>query len=147
MPIRKDKVLLMQTFFPYPNVIHSINCLDYKRLGKQRVEAMQILNIITGKSQSKAWRNHPAVLMWYGYDNLLKYYMNYAIIRWVQLGYKNTMKLQKHGLLQFPDWYGNSLFHDSHKSNLLRKDQSYYKQFDWQIKSDLPYYWPVQSNK
>jgi len=33
----------MQTFLPYPDLRDSVACLDNKRLGKQRVEAMQIL--------------------------------------------------------------------------------------------------------
>lgn len=137
----------MQTFLPYPNVALSIECLDHRRLGKQRVEAMQILNIITGKTRTKGWRNHPAVLMWKGYDELLRYYMNLAIIRWIRLGYNNTMELQQANQIQFPDWFGNPLFHDSHKSNLLRKDESFYKQYKWQVKPDLPYYWPIHSNE
>ena len=41
----------MQTFLPYQNFIKSAKCLDYKRLGKQRVEALQIHNIISGEPQ------------------------------------------------------------------------------------------------
>lgn len=37
----------MQTFLPYPSFIKSAQCLDNKRLGKQRVEAYQILQILT----------------------------------------------------------------------------------------------------
>ena len=33
----------MQTFLPYPSFTRSLACLDNKRLGKQRVEAKQIL--------------------------------------------------------------------------------------------------------
>ncbi|KAL2642854.1 hypothetical protein R1flu_010441 [Riccia fluitans] len=37
----------LNTFLPYSNFERSIHCLDNKRLGKQRVEAKQILNIIS----------------------------------------------------------------------------------------------------
>ena len=33
----------MQTFLPLPSMGDSVRCLDDKRLGKQRVEAFQIL--------------------------------------------------------------------------------------------------------
>ena len=33
----------MQTFMPYPDYSESARCLDRQRLGKQRVEAFQIL--------------------------------------------------------------------------------------------------------
>ena len=36
----------MQTFLPYKDIQKSVKCLDYRRLGKQRVEAMQILKQI-----------------------------------------------------------------------------------------------------
>jgi hypothetical protein len=36
----------MQTFLPYPSFEETAKILDYKRLGKQRVEAYQIANII-----------------------------------------------------------------------------------------------------
>jgi len=32
----------MQTFLPYADFKESAQCLDYRRLGKQRVEAKQI---------------------------------------------------------------------------------------------------------
>ena len=60
--------IVMQTFLPYKDFRKSLQCLDYRRLGKQRVEAMQIHNILTGKNESSAWVNHPAVKMWKGHE-------------------------------------------------------------------------------
>ena len=56
----------MQTFLPDKSFVNSSRILDYRRLGKQRVEARQIYNILIGNTKSNAWRNHPAVLMWRG---------------------------------------------------------------------------------
>ena len=36
----------MQTFLPYKSFERSVQVLDNKRLGKQRVEAFQILNVL-----------------------------------------------------------------------------------------------------
>ena len=36
----------MQTFLPYPDFRESLESLDYKRLGKQRVEALQLVKSI-----------------------------------------------------------------------------------------------------
>ena len=44
----------MQTFLPFPDFHESAACLDMRRLGKQRVEAMQILRTITGLSSGWA---------------------------------------------------------------------------------------------
>ncbi|MEK6912520.1 MAG: pyrimidine dimer DNA glycosylase/endonuclease V [Nanoarchaeota archaeon] len=134
----------MQTFLPYPNFEKSIKTLDYRRLGKQRVEAFQILNVLLNRTKSSAWRNHPAVLMWRGYENALKIYLNLCISEWISRGYKNTMKTEKiNGKVALPTWLGKRKFHSSHKSNLLRKDKKHYSQFKWKEKDNLPYVWPT----
>ena len=72
----------MQTFLPYPSFAESAACLDSKRLGKQRVEALQIWNIVSGKRSTGGWINHPATKMWRGYEKALTEYMNLSIILW-----------------------------------------------------------------
>jgi hypothetical protein len=68
----------MQIFLPYPDFKKSLQTLDYRRLGKQRVEAYQIIRILNAASISKVYRgghrNHPAVKMWRGHINALKLY-------------------------------------------------------------------------
>ena len=41
----------MQTFLPYPDIQKSLESLDNKRLGKQRVESYQIISAITGRKR------------------------------------------------------------------------------------------------
>jgi hypothetical protein len=141
----------MQTFLPYADFRKSAKCLDNKRLGKQRVEAMQILNVLTGKSKSTAWQHHPAVLMWKGYEKALSYYLAVMLSEWVGKGFRNTMKFPEYISIYdrevsgfYPPWIGSRKFHASHRSNLLRKDKSHYSQFKWKVKDNLPYYWPVR---
>jgi len=50
----------MQTFLPYKDYDQCAEILDNKRLNKQILEAYQILKVLSGKSPSGAWRNHPA---------------------------------------------------------------------------------------
>ena len=66
----------MQTFLPYEGFKQSFKILDYRRLGKQRVEARQVLNILRDKTSTKGWRNHPITRMWDGYESALKLYFN-----------------------------------------------------------------------
>jgi hypothetical protein len=133
----------VQTFLPYPDFKSSVKCLDNKRLGKQRVEAYQILNIVSGKNPTSGWRHHPAVLMWFEYENALKIYMNEAIKEWISRSFKNTMEYSvTHGEVIYPWWFGVEMFHASHRSNLLRKDFEFYSQFGWKEPIDLPYFWP-----
>jgi hypothetical protein len=137
----------MQTFLPYSDFEKSLMCLDDKRLGKQRVESMQILNILTGKSLTNSWGNHPAVRMWKGYEESLKVYLNLSIEIWINRGKNNTMQLWEiSGEIITPDWIGNDKLHTSHKCNLLRKDYKYYYEFfnDEKYDTDAPYWWPVE---
>lgn len=139
----------MQTFMPYPTFSQSLSCLDNRRLGKQRVEAKQILDTLCGKS--KGWKNHPAVLMWKGHEVSLILYYNLALNIWQDRGFRNEKLklitnipkklLRGNGL---PHWMNNEQFHASHRSNLLRKDPTWYGQFGWKEPDNLPYIWPAQ---
>jgi hypothetical protein len=138
----------MQTFL-VGAWLGAVGMLDNKRLGKQRVEAMQILRVLEGKT--KGWRNHPAVLMWYGHEACLSQYLNCCINEWTKRGFKNTMSLRstygRDGSSYWPSWVSDTdTFHRvirSHRSNLLRKDPVFYGQYGWDVGPDLPYYWPV----
>ena len=135
----------MQTFLPYRDFVESVKVLDYRRLGKQRVETFQVLNILLDRTESKGWRNHPVVRMWKGYEEALKLYQNVTILEWIERGYNNNMKLETVNLdfFKFPDWLGDEDFHRSHRSNLLRKDFGYYSQF-FDEPDNLEYIWPVE---
>lgn len=132
----------MQTFLPHPDFFRSLEVLDYRRLGKQRVEAYQILRTLRGEGKL-GWRNHPAVKMWRGYEPALRLYLSMAITEWKRRGYRNTMEYPELGDTVFPPWFGDEKFHASHRSNLLRKDPAHYGQFGWTEPPDLPYIWPV----
>tara|TARA_R110002020_G_scaffold452879_1_gene667476 strand:- start:67 stop:519 length:453 start_codon:yes stop_codon:yes gene_type:complete len=130
----------MQTFLPYADFKKSASCLDNKRLGKQRVEALQILKAIY--IPDYGWRHHPCVKMWKDYPHALQIYMNACIDEWISRGFKNTMtKAKQDSFTELPPWIGNKLLHDSHKSNLLAKDIDYYMQYDWSVPMNLPYFW------
>ena len=142
----------MQTFLPYKNFKRSAKCLDYKRLGKQRIEAWQIYLALTKKNYG--WKNHPIVKMWKSYESALLLYGMTVCIEWSNRGYKDKMfwkfanelinnRIAKGNTRGYPKWLGNKEFHNSHKSNLLRKNSDYYKQFNWNVPNNLPYIWNV----
>jgi len=139
----------MQTFLPYSNYIRSVQCLDYKRLGKQRVEALQIINILEGKPSR--WSNHTAVKMWVGYTNSLKYYCNCCIDEWIKRGYKNTMK--KYDVdhsNEDPWWIGNKDFHRAMRARLIQKNEEFYLPILGEIDKGFnngKYFWPVNESK
>jgi hypothetical protein len=136
----------MQTFLPYCNFRESLQVLDDRRLGKQRVEAYQILNILMGRTETKGWRNHPTILMWTGYSEALKIYFNFSLEEWERRGFKNNLRpeLIEKEIKVFPTWLGDPRFHASHRSNLLRKDFEFYSKYGWKEPPNLPYFWPTK---
>lgn len=141
----------MQTFLPYADIYKSLDCLDKRRLGKQRVEADQILRILLGEQKGKGWINHPCVRMWRGYEQLLCIYRNTSLVVFAEHG-GNNIKLQKRDInfpIKYPDWWGNEEFHRSHRQALLFKNFEHYSQyFDEEVPYDIMlkdiYNWPVE---
>jgi hypothetical protein len=113
----------MQTFLPYPNYLESAKVLDRQRLGKQRVEAKQILQVLLG--QSTAWQHHPAVKMWGGYTGQLAWYGKTMCIEWIRRGYNDNLEqffnLYSDSNSTIPPWLGDDAFHSSHRAALLLK--------------------------
>jgi hypothetical protein len=155
----------MITFLPDPDFFKSLRYLDNKRLGKQRVEAKMVLDMLTGIGHKRGWNNHPVVGMWRGYESALGLYCSLAIREWMVRGFQNNMvptydfnnnyALQAPALfgyapekfvtidkMEYPPWLGNEELHASHRSNLMRKDFEYYKDFGWKESIHLPYVWP-----
>lgn len=134
----------MQTFLPYPNFISTARCLDDKRLGKQRIEALQIYKSLT--IPSYGWKAHPAVKMWRNYTQALVNYGLAICNEWTSRGFKDSLTPFFHNLYKpdpdIPKWMGDEAFHAAHRSNLLRKDPFYYGAFGWKEPSTLPYIWP-----
>lgn len=152
----------MQTFLPYPNFAQSAAVLDARRLGKQRVEAMQILRALTRPVYG--WKHHPAVLMWRGHEEALGAYAVAICREWCRRGHADTCEgrimddlaaaavptpprsqIELGDADALPPWLGDLAVHRSHRSALLRKDPGWYAfRFD-DVPDDLPYVWPVRS--
>lgn len=138
----------MQTFLPVRSFYASAAHLDYRRLGKQRVEAWQILNALLSTDETKrGWRNHPATLMWRNHERYLCLYGIAICLEWRRRGYRDSMLDRFNALLPTlsgnpPSWLGRKAFHDSHKSNLIRKDPAFYQPKWPRCPPDLPYVWP-----
>ena len=140
----------MQTFLPLPDFAESARCLDRQRLGKQRVECLQLLNALL--TPRAGWSNHPAAKMWRGYELALLRYGERVCLEWLARGYKDTC-LGKMRNLYFnhrqgetntmPPWLGRNDFHLAHKSNLVRKLPEHYGKLWPGVPAGLPYIWPV----
>jgi len=152
----------MQTFTPYADFEQALRTLDLKRLGKQRVEVIQIVRALTVPGY--AWSSHPAVLMWKGYEEALGRYGLTACEIWTEREFGDscaatiTADLRSYGITEIrsyaelaeaealPPWLLDEAVQLSHRSSLLRKDPEHYRPlFPPDTPQDLDYVWPVRS--
>lgn len=137
---------MVNTFLPYADFEETASCLDMRRLGKQRVEAKQIINCLEDEN-SKGWKNHPAVKMWKGYVPALKHYYNIIVSEWIGQGYKNTLKFYDINIddVEMPWWIDNEDFHRSHQASLVRKNKEHYEYIFADLSNEYlerGYVWP-----
>lgn len=163
----------MQTFITGGGDSHGVANLDSKRLNKQLLEGRQILNVLVtiqkDPAAKVAWRNHPAVKMWAGYEFAL-----YSYLLWVETECRKreiqteknmaaivdlAMELDGSSLGRVPAWWTDPVRKDriitSHRASLYKKDPDYYA--EWKFESDwvdahryavvccdrCNYYWPT----
>jgi hypothetical protein len=151
----------VQTFLPYADFELSARSLDQKRLGKQRVECIQVLRGLV--VEGYGWRHHPAVKMWKGYEEALARYAFTCCEVWVESGFGDTCaatikadlastgitvvrsqdELAAAGAL--PPWLGDEAFHHSHRAALVRKDPEFYAPAFTDVTEDVPYVWPSRA--
>lgn len=148
----------MQTFLPFADFARSAEVLDDRRLGKQRVETLQILRAL--HLQDYGWAHHPAVLMWRGHRAALVTYGLAMVAEWMGRGRpdatasniaefvhpdapRSQAELAADDLL--PGWLGDDALHRSHRSALVRKDAGRYRRWFPHVPDDLAYVWPEPS--
>lgn len=141
----------MQTFLPYANFTKSAQCLDNKRLGKQRVECKQILKALcTGQG----WIHHPATKQWNGFEIALCIYATACCAEWRSRGFKDNLlgeflsyyTISDVHTYRRPPWLGYEPYHASHRANLLRKHFNHYNRFGWTENPEMAYFWPSHHN-
>jgi hypothetical protein len=137
----------MQTFLPYSSFVKTARCLDWRRLGKQRAEAFQVIDIslkVLKRDNPEDekykdvildgpriwWENHPARLMWQDHLYTLCEYSIIICDEWKRRGNVDIMKERFISLRDKyfedngrPDWINNS-FCIAHRSNLIRKGRA-----------------------
>lgn len=145
----------MQTFMTHDNYMDTAKALDNKRLGKQRVEAYQILKALRGDyNDTGAWVNHPATVMWRNHQYELALYGLTISMEFYERGfdgYAMMMKftdlcndLQSGNRESYPWWINHQLLHLTHQSNLMRKNAEFYE-FD--VPNNIPYVWPLDDEQ
>ncbi|MFJ7748779.1 MSMEG_6728 family protein [Arthrobacter sp. NPDC097144] len=138
----------MQTFLPYDSFSRSAAVLDQARLGKQRVETLQVLRALV--IPDYGWQSHPAMKMWMGYVPALTAYGLAMTREWTSRGHADTVFEQlvefapeaADGDVVLPPWFGDAAFHESHRSNLITKSPDFYAPLFPDTREGLPYVWP-----
>ena len=144
---------------PLPSLADSATVLDPKRLGKQRVEALQVFRALTVPGYG--WRHHPTARMWIGYAEALVRYGLEVCAVWQEGGRRDTCaatlvsELAAHFGVQQPrsqaalamagellPWMGMTVFHVSHQSARVRKNPSWYRRYFPDVADNLPCVWP-----
>lgn len=145
----------MQTFMPEPTFEMSARVLDPKRLRNQRNECKAIMQTILG-IDDPGWKHHPAAKQWMGNPAALAAYAITVCHECARRGYphaefeelsgektKDIFWFEKYlQPLHLPWWMGYEPYHDSHKSNLVRKDPDHYRLYWPDIPDDMEYVWP-----
>jgi hypothetical protein len=138
----------MQTFLPWGSFDRSAQDLDRQRLGKQRVECLQIMTALA--LPNYGWQHHPAVRMWRGHQDHLLDYQGAICSVWRHKGYRDTCWEKTQAMFRriqdesdMPPWLGDEALHRSHRSNLIRKDPAFYGPKYPGVPDDLEYVWPV----
>ncbi len=124
----------MQTFLPFPDFVRSAAVLDPPRLGKQRVENVQILRGLTVAGHG--YRHHPAVKMWAGYEEALVRYGLIVASTWTETGRADTTATTLSTDLAAA--CGITVVRDVS----IRKDAAFYGPVFGDVPADLPYVWP-----
>lgn len=136
----------MQIFMPYADPFKTAKCLDNRRLGKQRIEALQIIQVNIKKQVwaiPRSIKNHPVTKMWKGYESYLFFYVECMMLEWelerdfnndacgkvfdnlaLSLDFRKAYRMD-HGLPKKI----NVDFIKSHRALLYKKDPDYYSEF------------------
>lgn len=144
----------MQTFVTRRSWGQTAQDLDVRRCGYQRVEALQILEALTGLREDIP-ATHPALRMWAGYELALAVYgMQFCLEWYLHRGYHDKMfygfydisqdlkREDRELAFELPPWSRDTDLMRSHRSNLLRRNPRHYQGMWQQCPENWPYLWP-----
>jgi hypothetical protein len=145
----------MQTFLPDRDFAASAAALDDRRLGKQRVETLQVMRALTVPGYG--WQHHPVTAMWRGYRPALMAYQDATCAEWTRRGHPDTCRdktlvdlasvpedlaAYESGDFPLPPWNDDEAVHESHRSKLVQKAPEFYREVFPDAPDDLEYVWP-----
>lgn len=142
----------MNTLLPYADFPKSAECLDDKRLSKQRADVINILKALSEPPPADGVE-HPVIKMWRGNEHTLVKYGMAVCIEWAGRGNTdNTLRKIMAYKSDFepsddPEWLGDENVHVAHQSFLLRSQPSFYRRFWPDLPDDMAMVWPRSPEK
>ena len=115
--------------------IETADALDKRRLNKQVIECRQILSAIEGRS--RAWANHPCVLMYREHTSWLYEYLRCLELARHEYMAANICIINADKVR--PPFHTDAYF-DQMKRRLYTKDNEFYKQWEHLGESDVNWY-------
>jgi hypothetical protein len=143
---------------PYSSFSETAKSLDYRRLGKQRVETKQILQCLLGQG-SQGWSNHPIVEAWRGFEEGLTVYGLYICGEWRDRGYEDSLfgyfqaqrlilRAGGRHMTVFPSWTKNPEVNTAYQRVLTWKEPEHYEEvFDRVQLTDPEFPWELLKRK
>ena len=112
--------------FVVGSILETCQALDKRRLWKQILEARQIIDVLTGKSQ--AWKTHPIVKM---YKNDLEWLLLYlAVFEEYWRGDLEAAEIISNRAEEIkPTFLYDNSYLENMKKRLFTKDNSFYSQW------------------
>lgn len=110
--------------------------LDKKRKHKQLVEIYQILDALNG---NKAWKNHPCVLQYKGYEQWLLLYR--MTLEYLNMDMVISARGASETAERFRPPFHTQDYFDQMKRRLYTKNPDYYKQWGELGTSEINWYW------
>lgn len=152
----------MQTFLPEHTFIDSAMALDRARLGKQRVEAWQLVLVeqrLARGDERVAWAQHPASRMWRGYMVALSRYGIAVCSAWRARGYKDSLLPRFQAIVDaarssrahwsLPSWWEceatRAQLVASHRNALCYKLPQHYAPLWPTAHAEYNYLWPLSN--
>jgi hypothetical protein len=145
------------TWMTHKSFSRTAEDLDNPRLKLQMKQTCTMFDILTGLKPDHSKAQHPAVRMWSSYEYALGIYGMMLGMEWsfrrgiaeadefwyLSRGIKETKRFDKEFIYEPPPWMRDTAVLQSHRSNLIRRDEITYGDKWKNVPRDMPYIWPV----
>lgn len=125
-----QKTQSIEIYLPYEDFQKSLECMDVRTLGNQRIESFQLIKTLVW-DEPKTSYSSPVEELWKNHTIALVKYYNMSVDLWKEKGFKNTFpKITNFKFpeeISLPECIGNSNFHRAYQIQLLKENRKHYE--------------------